>query len=194
MTKKRNSNLVLGAGAAAVSSDAESTAADMPTDENTADQNNPASGGDQSTAPAGDGNTYATITKTYTSGGFNGKMKTKIEATYEATKDAKTGVASFETFSLTFTDIDNKVSSTIEDYAITNTDWTPIPAPSDKADAAKFRPDGDVKIDVQMSGKMMRVRFNMGGDTTPSDIGYIFELNIPADTEFSPKKSGEQSS
>lgn len=176
MTKKRNSNLKLGAAKSGASPDAQNAAA-------------PQGAG---TAPTTDDNLYADITKSYTTGGHNGKMTTQIVATYTATKDAKTGAESFDTFDLTFTDVDNKVSSSIPDYAMTNMDWTTIPAPDDAADAEKFRPHGQVKIDSQMSGKMMRVNFNMGGDNTPTDIGYVFELNIPSDTKFAPKPPSGQ--
>ncbi len=136
----------------------------------------------------------ATVTKTWISGGYagTGKDRVQIEATYPATRDIRTGVTNIgsDSFKLTITDLNSNVSSTIDRYPFSNTDWTQIPVP----DADDFDVRGNVKIDVQTSGKMMRVQFHVNTASDISDIGYIFVLDVPEDTPFADETSNEPSS
>jgi hypothetical protein len=137
----------------------------------------------------------ATITKSWVSGGVagTGRDRVQVDATYPATKDIKTGSISLgsDSFTLTVTDLNTKVSSKIERYLFSNTEWTEIPVPDD---ADNFDVRGNVKIDVQTSGKMMRVRFHVNTGSHLSDIGYIFLLDIPESTKFVDATSSEPSS
>ncbi|WP_271023659.1 hypothetical protein [Rhizobium sp. RCAM05973] len=141
---------------------------------------------------------HATITKSWTSGGIAGtdKDRVTITATYPAVQDKKTGAVSLgaKSFALTITNLDTKASSTIQKYLFSNTDWTEIPAPEKPELAEKFHVKGNVKIDVQTSGKMMRVRFHLDTGIHLSDIGYIFVLDIPENTKFIDDEQSEPSS
>ncbi|NTF46352.1 hypothetical protein [Rhizobium rhizogenes] len=140
----------------------------------------------------------ATIVKSWTSGGVagTGRDRVTIEAAYPATKNTKTGAISLgaDSFKLTVTDLNTGVSSTINPYLFSNTEWTEIPLPADAGDAEKFEVRGNVKIDVQTSGKMMRVRFHVNTASQLSDIGYIFVLDIPENTKFTDVSQSEPSS
>lgn len=141
---------------------------------------------------------HATITKSWTSGGIAGtdKDRVTITATYPAVRDKKTGAVGLgaKSFALTITNLDTKASSTIQKYLFSNTDWMEIPAPEKPELAEKFHVKGSVKIDVQTSGKMMRVRFHLDTGIHLSDIGYIFVLDIPENTKFIDDEQSEPSS
>jgi hypothetical protein len=164
----------------------------------------PAPGGSSDNAIGGTGDgrdhskLHATITKSWTSGGIAGtdKDRVTITATYPAVRDKKTGAVGVgaKSFALTITNLDTKASSTIKKYLFSNTDWTEIPAPEKSELADKFHVKGNVKIDVQTSGKMMRVRFHLDTGIHLSDIGYIFVLDIPEDTKFIDDEQREPSS
>lgn len=140
----------------------------------------------------------ATVTKSWTSGGIagTGRDRVTITATYPAVRDKKTQAVNLgaDNFSLTITNLDTKVSSTIHRYLFSNTEWTEIPAPEKPKDADNFHVKGHVKIDVQSSGKMMRVRFHLDTGIQLSDIGYIFVLDIPENTKFADYEPNEPSS
>ncbi|MDO9418448.1 hypothetical protein [Pararhizobium sp.] len=142
--------------------------------------------------PADEGSKlHATITKSWISGGIVGtdKGKVSVVAVYPAVKDTKTGAISLgaSSFALTITHLDTNVSAEINPYDFSNTEWMEIPAPDDPADIPNFHVTGEVKIDVQASGKMMRVRFHHHDSARNlADIGYVFALDIPANTPFKP--------
>ncbi|SCB24887.1 hypothetical protein [Rhizobium hainanense] len=140
---------------------------------------------------------YAEVVKSWTSGGIvgTGRDRVTITATYSAVRDKKTRAVSLgaDSFSLTITNVDTNAGSTIPRYLFSNTEWTEIPAPGKPKDAEKFHVKGHVKIDVQSSGKMMRVRFHLDTGIQLSDIGYIFVLDIPEDTKFTDYEPSEPS-
>jgi hypothetical protein len=179
----------------------------VPTEDNSAENSTPqetdGTGDTDATASkAGNGDdgskAYATVTKSWTSGGITGTEKDKVSivATYPAVQDTKTGTVSLgaSSFALTVTDLDTNVSSTIDPYAFSNTDWVEIPRPANPQDVEKFHVKGNVKIDVQTSGKMMRVQFHLDTTSHLSDIGYIFVLDIPENTRFTEKNPSKPSS
>ena len=135
-----------------------------------------------------------TVTKTWISGGYagTGRDRVRVDAIYAATKDIRTGMTNIgsDSFKLTITDLNSNVSSTIGHYPFSNTDWTQIPVP----DADDFDVRGNVKIDVQTSGKMMRVQFHVNTASDISDIGYIFVFDVPENTPFVDETSNEPSS
>lgn len=147
-----------------------------------------ATGGTETNAPGDRSDrtmAYALITKSWTSGGIagTGKDRVTIEAAYWAARHIRTGAVNLwsKNFRLKVTDLNTGASSGIDSYPFSNTEWTEIPVPED---AGKFEVRGDVKIDVQTSGKMMRVRLHMNTASHLSDIGYIFVLDIPENTKF----------
>ncbi|MGY5777686.1 hypothetical protein [Rhizobium sp. LEGMi135b] len=156
------------------------------------DRSSPASGEVKDPSKA-----YAEVIKSWTSGGIvgTGRDRVTITATYSAVRDKKTRTVGLgaDHFSLTITNVDTKASSTIHRYLFSDTEWTEIPAPEKPKDADNFHVKGHVKIDVQSSGKMMRVRFHLDTGIQLSDIGYIFVLDIPEDTKFTDYEPSEPS-